>query len=159
MKFLRNEWICLIGRVILGGVFVYASWDKILHPDGFAHAVHNYRVLPDSLISLFALMLPWLELLCGVSLILGLRFQAAATLSGGLLVIFLVAVCITIARGINIECGCFTVSAHGRQAGLSVLIQDAGLLLLTLNALFSGAGKWALASTPSPVASTPAPLG
>ncbi|MGA8240229.1 MAG: MauE/DoxX family redox-associated membrane protein [Desulfobacterales bacterium] len=34
-------------RLLLGTVFLYASYDKILHPQAFAQAVYNYQILPD----------------------------------------------------------------------------------------------------------------
>ena len=64
-------WLTLIARLFLGGVFIYASVDKILHPDDFAHAVYNYQILPNGLINLTALVLPWLELLLGICLLTG----------------------------------------------------------------------------------------
>lgn len=63
--------IMLAARLILGGVFVFASVDKILHPAAFADAVYNYQILPDSLINVAAIILPWLELVLGSLLIIG----------------------------------------------------------------------------------------
>ena len=50
----------ICARVILGAVFIYASIDKIRNPEAFAKAVYNYQILPDSLINLTAIALPWL---------------------------------------------------------------------------------------------------
>jgi uncharacterized membrane protein YphA (DoxX/SURF4 family) len=61
----------LWGRVVLGAVFIFASVDKILHPDAFAVIIKNYQILPVKLISLAAVVLPWLELILGISLIAG----------------------------------------------------------------------------------------
>lgn len=47
-------------RLFMGGVFLYASFDKILHPAAFAEAVYNYQILPDAAVNLAALTLPWL---------------------------------------------------------------------------------------------------
>ena len=41
--------VVIISRLILGAVFIYASWDKILNPDDFAKAIGNYHVLPFGL--------------------------------------------------------------------------------------------------------------
>lgn len=141
---LKNEWLSLVFRLIVGAVFVYAALDKIMHPDGFAKAVSNYRILPGSLINLVALFLPWLELLTGAALILGTKVEGASFLISGMLVVFLIAVTATLIRGISIDCGCFTSSSAGRKAGWSLLVQDTLLLLLSLHLLMRGPGRFAL---------------
>ncbi|MCK4385442.1 MAG: DoxX family membrane protein [candidate division Zixibacteria bacterium] len=59
----------LLFRLILGGIFIYASPDKITHPEQFAKIVYNYNILPHSLINIFAIIMPWMELICGFFLI------------------------------------------------------------------------------------------
>ena len=41
--------VVLVARLILGGVFIYASIDKILNPGDFAKIINNYHVLPFGL--------------------------------------------------------------------------------------------------------------
>ncbi len=72
----------LVLRIILGGIFVYASTDKILHPAAFAEMIYNYQIVPDFLINLSALVLPWLELFIGVCLISGKWMPGAAGCRG-----------------------------------------------------------------------------
>ncbi|MEE9122703.1 MAG: MauE/DoxX family redox-associated membrane protein [Syntrophobacteria bacterium] len=103
----------LAARVVLGCVFIYASLDKIRHPDLFAEAVYNYQLLPEVAVNLVAVCLPWLELLSGVLLILGLWVRGSVLVLSGLLLVFLGALGINLARGLDIHCGCFTTqSAH-----------------------------------------------
>jgi uncharacterized membrane protein YphA (DoxX/SURF4 family) len=144
MALLRNEWLGLLFRLVVGCVFVYAALDKIIHPAGFARAVYNYHILPAALVNGLALFLPWLEILCGMALILGTRVSGAAALLGGLLLVFLVAVTVNLIRGVDIACGCFTSAPEGRNAGIGLLVQDAVLLLLVLHLLFRGPGRWAM---------------
>lgn len=144
MTFLRNEWIGLVVRIVLGAVFIYASLDKIVQPEAFAKIVNNYHILPGSMVNLLALFLPWLELLTGVALVLGTRMEGATVLVGAMLAIFIVAVAISLARGLNIDCGCFSTSSRGRTVGLTVIFQDIGLLLMAIYAGVHGAGRWAL---------------
>jgi uncharacterized membrane protein YphA (DoxX/SURF4 family) len=56
-------------RLFLGAIFVYASFDKILRPAAFAEIIYNYQILPDPLINIASIFLPWLELLLGLLLI------------------------------------------------------------------------------------------
>jgi len=141
---LKNEWLALIFRLIVGALFVYASLDKIMHPEAFAKSVYNYKILPAALINVTALFLPWLELLTGAALILGTKVKGASLLISAMLVVFLVAVTSTLLRGISIDCGCFTSSSAGRKTGWMLLVQDVVLLLFALHLYFRGPGRLSL---------------
>ena len=113
--FFRGQWkqdgiFVLCARMILGAVFIYASIDKIVHPEAFAKAVYNYQILPDALINLTAIILPWLELLLGICLVLGACLPGVVFLSNMLLAIFFGALVFNLARGLDINCGCFSTS-------------------------------------------------
>ena len=108
--------ITLLSRLFLGGIFVYASADKILHPVSFAEIVYNYQILPDVLVNLTALLLPWIELLIGLALILGFWPAGAIVISNLLLLIFFSALLFNLVRGLDIDCGCFT-SSMGSSSG------------------------------------------
>ncbi len=145
MAFMKNDWVLLGIRLIVGGFFVYAALDKIAHPDAFAQIVYNYRILPGSLVNVLAIFLPWLELLAGMALIIGTRTVGAAAIISGMMVVFIIAVSAAIARGIKIDCGCFSTGGNGaRSVGIPLLIEDAVLLLLSLWVWICGAGRWAL---------------
>ena len=58
----ENDILPLLVRLFVGGVFIYASIDKIMHPHGFAELVNNYHILPPYLVNLMAIFLPWLEM-------------------------------------------------------------------------------------------------
>ncbi len=60
------RFLILFSRLFLGGVFVYASIDKVLHPAAFAEVIYNYQIVPEIFINLVALILPWLEALIGI---------------------------------------------------------------------------------------------
>jgi cobalt-zinc-cadmium efflux system protein len=128
----------LISRLILGGVFVYASFDKILHPHEFAEVVYNYQILPDALVNLTAILLPWLELCAGVFLILGLFLRGALFTCNMLLAVFLVALAFNLARGLDIDCGCFSSSVGPSTGGSMILylLRDAFLLAMGLSVFF-----------------------
>ncbi len=117
----------LAARIVLGLVFLVYGLDKILHPDDFARAIANYRLLPEALVNLVAVMLPWVECVCGLLLLAGQWVRSAALVSAFLLGVFMVAVSITLARGLDINCGCFNTN-EGRKIGLELLGED--LLLL-----------------------------
>ena len=121
-------------RLILGIIFVLASIDKIIHPAAFAEAVNNYQILPDALINLTAIILPWLELILGIFLILGLWLPGAVLLANLLLVTFFAALVFNLARGLDIKCGCFITSQETTSNLCMCLyvIRDGIFLLLGL---------------------------
>jgi hypothetical protein len=129
----------LISRLILGGVFAYASFDKIVHPYEFAEVIYNYQILPDAFINLSAILLPWLELLIGLSLILGVWLPGAIVICNLLLLLFFSTLVFNMARGLDVDCGCFTVFVGTSSDGqmLWYLIRDAFFLFLGLFLFFS----------------------
>jgi uncharacterized membrane protein YphA (DoxX/SURF4 family) len=119
-----NKWFVLAIRVVLGAVFIYASVDKITHPDAFARIIHNYRLFPPALINIIAIITPWIELLAGTLLIVGWKHKAANLIIFGMLAAFIIALSISYARGININCGCFSTAATTKSDLLIRIIED-----------------------------------
>ena len=107
MNFIRSLNLPLIFRVILGIIFIYASYDKILDPSGFSRNIHNFHVTPIAVENLAALIIPWLELIIGIFLIFGLFLEGATSITIALLVFFIVILSQAVFRGIDIHCGCF----------------------------------------------------
>ncbi|HEV8432632.1 MAG TPA: MauE/DoxX family redox-associated membrane protein [Thermoanaerobaculia bacterium] len=133
---LAHPWLTIRVQIALGIFFVVASLPKLGDPPSFAHMVYNYRIVPGALINLMALTMPWLELLCGLALILGIWKDAARTLIALLLLVFIVAISINLMRNNAIDCGCFDVTAAGKSheeriADMRfVVIRDLGMLLM-----------------------------
>ncbi|MHC1729199.1 MAG: MauE/DoxX family redox-associated membrane protein [Syntrophobacteraceae bacterium] len=117
-------------RLILGAIFITAAVDKIINPAAFAKMIFNYQLLPDFLINLCAIILPWLELALGLSLMIGLWLPGAVVLVNVLLLAFLGALVFNLARGLNIHCGCFSTAATSEPATLWYLFRDSAFLLM-----------------------------
>jgi putative oxidoreductase len=134
-------------QIALGAVFVAAALPKISDPPAFAHMIYNYRLVPGGLINGMALGMPWVELVAGVTLILGVWKREAALVAGALLLVFVVALGVNLARGHAVDCGCFNLQSAGKthEEMLSdmrwVLIRDVGLLLLTAQVLSATAPR------------------
>jgi uncharacterized membrane protein YphA (DoxX/SURF4 family) len=126
----RNKTVLLVFRALLGGLFVYAGIVKVLEPLDFAQNIRNYDLVGQSLSFIAAIVLPWIEILAGAFLIAGIWKRGAALVITGLLVFFIVLTLVTIARGLDIDCGCF--GAIDRKAGLSVILEDLAMLYLGL---------------------------
>ena len=128
----------LAARLILGGVFIFASADKIIHPAAFAEAVYNYQILPDTLINLTAMILPWLELILGIFLVLGLWLPpGAALLINLLMVTFFGSLVFNLSRGLDIHCGCFSTSQESTSLCMCLYVIRDGIFLLLGLYLFS----------------------
>ncbi|MFP4528303.1 MAG: DoxX family protein [Candidatus Kapaibacterium sp.] len=130
-NFLNNPWLSLLARLIAGGMFILTGWVKIADPHGFADEIANYGILSGPLLNLSAIILPWLELIVGIFFIAGLRIRANTLIIGGLLVVFIAAVASAWARGLNIDCGCYSDIAT-QKVGIEKLLENTGLLLLTI---------------------------
>jgi len=115
-QLLGNRYLNLAARLLLGGLFIYASWDKILHPQPFAIAVRLYQIVPVSVSNLFALSLAWAEGLAGVMLIFGTYPRKAAGAIFLMLLMFVVALTTVLVRGMVIDCGCFQPGEHATSA-------------------------------------------
>jgi len=101
----------LFCRLTLAIIFFCAGIEKILQPQEFAVAIYNYQLLPDCIINLSAIFLPWLEVFIAASLVSGIYTRGAALLSSLLFLIFATALTINLVRGLDISCGCFGTSS------------------------------------------------
>jgi uncharacterized membrane protein YphA (DoxX/SURF4 family) len=133
---LTHPWLTVRVQIALGAIFFAAALPKIADPPSFAHMIYNYRILPAPLVNITALTMPWLELLTGLALILGVWTRPARTIIAAMLLIFIVAIAFNLMRDNAIDCGCFDLSAAGKthEERLHdmriVILRDIGMLLM-----------------------------
>ncbi len=130
----QNKYIIFVFRLIVGGTFIWAGILKIIDPLEFAQNISNYRVFSRIVSFFLALILPWVEVICGFFLILGFLRRGSALLLSLLLFSFLGLIGVTLIRGINIDCGCF--GSLNRKLDISLFFTDLVLLLMCLNIYF-----------------------
>ena len=106
-RVLTHPALSLALRVYLAGIFIYASLHKINFPAEFADNIAGYLIVPHWLVNPLAVFMPWLELVCGLFLLAGVRVRAASLLIGGMLVMFTLAVVVALVQDTPIGCGCF----------------------------------------------------
>lgn len=140
LAWLGSPTVSVIFRLFLGAIFLYAGVVKGLDPPGFAQAIYNYRILPGWLINPVAILMPWIEVVVGVSLLLGLWAQGGSLVAAGLLAVFGAALGLNLARGLDIDCGCFSTASAGSGNTLWYLARDLSLLAMALQVLLYDRG-------------------
>jgi uncharacterized membrane protein YphA (DoxX/SURF4 family) len=140
-KRLSSTWLQAACRLVLGGIFIYASLDKIAHPQEFARIIANYGILPAALVNLPALVLPWLELLAGLCLVAGVWRRSAALWLSLLLLVFIAGLGVNAVRGIDVSCGCFSTSAADTENAWVLIVRDLLLLIPGVIIVFFGRDK------------------
>ena len=131
---IKSEYLSLVLRFFIGIMFIYACMTKIPYPAEFAKNVEAYRILPYWSINVVAVFLPWVEMTCGLFLIIGLVTRASAAILTVVLALFTVALLINVVRGSPITCGCF--ESVGTQIGWYDVFRDLLLVLMTAQIFF-----------------------
>jgi uncharacterized membrane protein YphA (DoxX/SURF4 family) len=143
-RLITSPVLAAILRWILGAIFIYAGIHKIADPAAFSEAIYNYRLFPDILINPLAIWLPWLELLAGLSLIIGIWTKGGALILSALSFAFAVLVGTALFRGLDISCGCFSLNESGERIQWIYIAQDFGLFLMGIQILWFDQGAYAL---------------
>ncbi len=129
----RTFWLVRAICVLFGAVFIYAGAVKAANPIAFLDDVRSFQILPDPFAAWLALGLPWLEIFAGLAVVTGLLRSGGLLSLNVLLVVFLAAILVSWARGLDISCGCFGGSAKvSDYTGL--IVRDLVLLALGLAA-------------------------
>jgi len=136
----NNSWIELAVRWILGLTFIYASYHKIISPSDFAKIVYGYGLFPEIFINLIAIVIPFLELIAGLALIIGVYPRSAAMIINALLLVFVTVLAINLIRGHEFDCGCFSAGQSGYASSSEVtLVRDVIYFILGIQVvLFEG---------------------
>ncbi len=115
-------WVLCLG---LGLAFIYASWHKILAPDQFAMIIYGYGIFPGISINFLAIGVPFVELLTGVCLILGVYRRPALILINAMLLCFILIITFNLIRGHEFDCGCFSFGdTKNSVSAVGLLVRD-----------------------------------
>ena len=125
----------VLGRLGLGGVFLFASYFKLHDPAGFAQMVLCYDLVPHALVPLFTVCLPAVEALAGLLLVAGLWTRPASLILLVLLAVFTAAIFALMLQNRNCACGCFPGEY---PVSWIRLYEDAAFSLAALLALWRG---------------------
>ena len=148
-----RRFVIWIGRLVLGGIFIYAGYSKIFLPNfmfrplfalrfslstnlsNFAFQVESYKLLSPGGVSLVAHTLPFVEITLGLLLLVGWRLRIWATLTALIMLGFLSAVTRAYLLHMDINCGCFATPEP--LTGWTVVRDSALAALAVLMTVFS----------------------
>jgi uncharacterized membrane protein YphA (DoxX/SURF4 family) len=136
-----------IGRLVLGGIFIYAGYSKAFFPNhnlwpwfilkfslsmnlsNFAAQVEAFKLLPEWGVQFVAHTLPFTEMILGVLLLIGWQLRIWASLLTLIMLGFFVVVTRAYLLHMNINCGCF---ATPEPIDLKKILEDAALSILAV---------------------------
>lgn len=143
----------LLVRLIVGGLFVWMGFAKVGNPINFLKLIHQYDMMPESpvfFLNATAIILPWLEILVGAALLLGVFVRGASLTAALMLAVFTPsiltrALAIRAAEGtpffqIAFDCGC----GAGVVVTWHKLLENTTLFLLVVYAVFSMSRRFCL---------------
>jgi uncharacterized membrane protein YphA (DoxX/SURF4 family) len=130
-RFLADRRTVRVCQIATGVVFALSGLAKVGDLRAFAEQIHNFRVVPVATEHLLAMTLPWIELVAAGALILGVRARHGAVLASIALTLFTVAVLVAMARGLDVDCGCFG-TAKASRVGIYKVLENLGFLALAL---------------------------
>ena len=133
-RVLTHQYLSLILRVYIGGLFIYASMYKINYTAEFAETIASYQIVPYMAVNIIAVVLPWIELVSGVLLVAGIRARSAVVFLGLMLIMFTIAMFINLMRDAPISCGCF--HSIGEKISWWTLVRDMVWSIMTIHIFF-----------------------
>ncbi|MEV6598265.1 MauE/DoxX family redox-associated membrane protein [Actinoplanes sp. NPDC051346] len=129
-----TPWISTVARLGLAAVWLVAGGLKVGDLAASGRAVNAYQLFDYETAKVVGAVQPFLEIALGLLLLAGLAVRLCAGISAALLLIFIAGIVSAWARGLRIDCGCFST---GGELGVGVdpaygwdIARDAGFLLL-----------------------------
>ncbi len=114
----------------MAAVFLYAAYTKLREPWlVFAMSIDAYQLLPQWAVLTLGRTIPWLELLLGLLLAMGMALRYTAAAAAILLGVFFGIMVHAYAQGLKIDCGCFGL---GEPITAWTLLRDGVLLAACL---------------------------
>ncbi len=117
--------IIWIGRLVLGGIFIYAGYSKAFLPNH----IEAFKMLPPWGVQFVAHTLPFAEIVLGLLVLVGWRLRIWASLLTLIMLGFFVVVLRAYLLHMDINCGCF---ATPEPIGPRKVLEDAALSALAL---------------------------
>jgi len=138
-----RPWFQIGARALLGGIFLSSGIAKVQNLPLFESAVKAYGILPDVAATMVAKALPWLEIVTGSYLLLGLFTSYTSLMAAGMLIVFLGAIGWALLHNQEIDCGCY-IGGQSDPISWQKWLEDLGLLLLAVYLYVEKLGRWSI---------------
>ncbi len=125
------NYLIALTRLYLGVYFILSGLGKINNLEYFANSIENYRIFPIVIINILAVTIPWIELISGSLLLLGIFVRENSIIIATLLFLFTLAVISAVIRNLNIDCGC-SGTIDGQKVGILKIIENVSLFIVSL---------------------------
>lgn len=99
--------ISSIFHILISISLIYSGAIHAVQPYYFIHKIASYQLLPWWLVGVAGLILPYMQVVLGCSILLGVEAKASFVSASALFALFAVAQASVLWRGLQIECGCF----------------------------------------------------
>jgi len=123
------DYAIAIIRIYLALYFVISGLDKISDLTGFAQSIENYKIMPLYVVNIIAIVVPWIEVIAGGLLLLGIYIKENSTIIFSLLIVFTLAVISAVLRNLDINCGCQGTNG-GQKVGILKIIENIALIIV-----------------------------
>lgn len=146
-KAIYTRYISLFIRLLVGGIFIVSSIAKFPLHSKFIEVVQSYQLLPDLIATAYALALPWVELLVGSYLILGILIKPSSIVTALLGISFMVANISAIIQGEQYCPDCFgelfsLAVSQAISIDIFIIIAAVILILITGKKELLGFDSW-----------------
>jgi uncharacterized membrane protein YphA (DoxX/SURF4 family) len=131
----RNRHLAFVFRIALGLVFIISGAGKLAEGAAFVEQVEEANIIPHTLARVYGTALPYVEIVIGALLILGLFSRLAAGIGGLATLSFIIGNSTRLYRGLYGECGCFGNIAFLQFSTRDALIVDFVLLIVAIQIL------------------------
>ena len=125
------DYAIAITRIYLALVFILSGLDKINDLSGFAQSIENYRLLPISVVNIFAIIIPWIEVVAGGLLLVGIYIRENSIIIFTLLLVFTISIASAVLRNLDIDCGC-QGTFDGQKVGMLKIIENTALIIVSI---------------------------
>jgi putative oxidoreductase len=133
-KIFTHRYLALVLRFYIAWLFIDAGMYKINYAAEFAQTIASYQMVPYWGVNFMAIAMPWIEIICGILLVCGIRVRSSIVIAGALLVMFTLGIVINLLRNSPISCGCF--HSGGDTISWQTLMRDLLWVGMTVHVFF-----------------------